>query len=407
MIYNKKNYRIYSLSLTTLPLINISYNSDKEIEKENNTGIDFTLFDNQKGVSNRIIESKASIHLRGVSSLSYPKKGYRIFLKDDNGDNNHLNLLDLRKDDDWILYSAYNDPEKIRNVFASNLWYESSAQVNHFNIKNGMQYKYVELFMNHHYWGLYALGYPIDKKQLDLASDEYLFKKRDWATSEQDVLKNKELDKLQDYDLINNVNDFNDAWRQLINYYYNLQTNKDIDDIYELVDIDNEVDFYLFINIIQGRDNVNDKTLKNSYITLKKDKNKYIAFYTPWDLDMTFGNTWSSKEKNYTNIGDLKYNDNVEFNLSSIKHLMDLNDKSIIKKIKNRYKYLRKNAWANKNLNVLIDNYEDDIYNSGAFDRDKIRWVEGSYNSKKDKLNDFRKYVLKRFKYFDSYIESL
>ena len=91
--------------------------------------------------------------------------------------------MDSRTDGEWLLYSAYNDQERIRNVFSSNLWFTGNAGANRFGIKNGMEYRYLELFLNGEYWGLYALGYPLDSKQMQPETDSravkniYMFKK--------------------------------------------------------------------------------------------------------------------------------------------------------------------------------------------------------------------------------------
>ncbi|MBO6255682.1 MAG: CotH kinase family protein [Bacteroidaceae bacterium] len=57
----------------------------------------------------------------------------------------------------FILYSCYADPERARNVFSQNLWTESCGTDNAYNINTGSYYKYVELFLNGEYYGLYAL----------------------------------------------------------------------------------------------------------------------------------------------------------------------------------------------------------------------------------------------------------
>ena len=69
-----------------------------------------------------------------------------------------------RIDDDWILTSMYSDYEKIRNVFSMNLWHEISELSN--------EYRYVEVYINNNYHGLYALTYPIDNKTFKLKKDE-------------------------------------------------------------------------------------------------------------------------------------------------------------------------------------------------------------------------------------------
>ena len=107
------------------------------------------------------IFSDGNIHVRGRTAQTYPKKGYRISLIQESlGGNtrpNHVSLLGMRQDDDWLLYAAYNDQEKIRNVFSSNLWKYTCATDNAQGMDIGMEYRYLELFVNGEYWGLYAL----------------------------------------------------------------------------------------------------------------------------------------------------------------------------------------------------------------------------------------------------------
>ena len=109
-------------------------------------------------------------------------------LKKEEPEENQQSVLGMRCDGDWMLYAGYNDQEKIRNVFSANLWYESCAENNIFDVKNGMEYRYVETFFNDHYMGLYAIGFPIDELQLELQhalkSDhvsEFLLKKMRWV----------------------------------------------------------------------------------------------------------------------------------------------------------------------------------------------------------------------------------
>ena len=167
--YNDSFYHEYALVCTTLPLMNIE--SDTQVGDED-VPVHMTLFDNRKGAAQRLTQSDGDMHIRGGSTRTYPKKGYKLSLtKESLGNNVRLNkvsLLGMRQDDDWILYAAYNDPEKIRNVFSSVLWKNTCAMDNAFGIDNGMEYRYVELFLNGEYWGLYALGYPIDDLQLSI-----------------------------------------------------------------------------------------------------------------------------------------------------------------------------------------------------------------------------------------------
>lgn len=87
--------------------------------------------------------------------------------------------------------------------------------------------------------------------------------------------------------------------------------------------------------------------------------------------------------------------------------LLSLGDDSIIGEIKARYSQLRASTWSDENIAFMLQSYENDIYNSGAFVRTRERWPEGLYNDSSTGLSEFTEYVLKRFAYMDSYIDAL
>lgn len=410
IIFNKTKYNIYHLKCTTLPMMNIKFNDTSKIESLEDTKMSITLFDNRINATQRTIKSDGQIHVRGVSTIDFPKKGYKISLETKSlGENireNNISLLGMRQDDDWILYAGYNDQDRVRNVFASNLWYNSSATSNYFNIKNGIEYKYIELFINNKYWGLYALGFPIDDKQLEIKNnEEYIFKKIGWSKSENisNILNNTKLD---NYEIKSSYIDENIAWDTLKNYYINLNAGN-INNLYNIVDIDNNIDYYLFTLIIQGCDNPHNNYLKNVYISFKKNSNnKLAALYTPWDLDLSFGNVWDSSKKNKTffkNDSSIFY----KFNLNSVGILLEKNDLKIIEMLYKRYNYLRLNEWSNENILKMLEKYEKNIFDSGAFDRDIEKWPNSTYDLQNHKLSNFKKYVLERLKYTDEYISNL
>ena len=55
-----------------------------------------------------------------------------------------------------------------------------------------------------------------------------------------------------------------------------------------------------------------------------------------------------------------------------------------------------------------IDQYEIEIFDSGAYKRDAIRWPHGHYIEDQDeKLNLFKDYVKERLKIMDTYVEEI
>ena len=372
LIYTKDKYSIIDIVLTKLPIISINYDVIGDIYSP----MDFKLYDN---VTSKVVESKGKIRLRGALSKEYPKKSFRLSLSK-NGVNNKVSLLNLRLDDDWILYSAYSDPEKVRNVFCSELWYETD--------NSGVRYKYVELFINGSYSGLYALGYPVDKKTVDM-DDGYLYKKISWANPEITGEKFEE-----GYEIKEGPDNSFDALKK---YYKDINSN-DANLIKPYLK-DNTIDIFLFYAFIQAIDNAGGYNLKNTYLLIEDNDVTYI----PWDLDITFGNNYSASTKNYVTSYTLSVKDNTIMKINPVYRYMKL-DKTYGLTIKERYDYLRSTIWSDENIVKLIDSYENDIYKSGAFIRDKMTWPDGDYNNPNVGLAKFKSYVLERLTYMDKYI---
>lgn len=401
--YNEDFYSEYQLKCTLVPIMNI--NCDSEIDR-NNAPMDMLLFDNGKNAAQRLTVSEGNIHLRGATTSVYPKKSFRISLTQkslgDNQRKNKVSLLGMRQDDDWILYPAYNDQEKIRNVFSSNLWKYACAGDNSFGIDNGMEYKYIELFMNGEYWGLYALGYPIDERQLeiDYEKDEHLYKKITWDLEE--VYYSVQEGVMTGY---RTTETGGDDWSALKQYYADLYSNRQYSkEMYKGIDIDNAIDMLLFVNLIQGVDHVggmgSGSSIKNMYLSIKSRHKDSIMLYTPWDMDMTWGNS-----------GEGAYDVSAEHNLimrhGNLQALIENGDKKIWKSIFAKYKELRQGGWSEENINSMLDEYEEDIYGSGAYLRDMERWPDGIYAQADKGLETFRDYVFRRLEATDKYYEGL
>lgn len=410
LIYNADYYKEYEVVVTTLPIMNISFEDNEENNGKlvqttyelHSDGVDsdiygnLFLFDNTNNIKN---ESALKFHVRGGTSTWYIKKGFKLSLKDEVGNSNNLNLLDMRKDDDWILYAGYDDQERIRNVFSARLWYDCCSANNDFGIKAGMYYKYIELFMNGKYSGLYALGFPIDEKQLSIQDGEVLFKKEYWTYDFNGRIDGYELKSKGDPLYSSNV---------LIDYYKKLQSSDSVDDIGGMIDINNQIDFYLFNILVQNVDGVSDKSSKNLFISFKNDdENRMKSLYVPWDLNFTFGNLWSQTMNNQIDIyGISSKNNDSQYNSLGIGRIRELNGDLAINMIKKRWNDLRTTYFSNKYINSIIDGYQFDIFYSGAMNRDMLQWPDSTFNDSKD-LKHFKNYVEERLEYMDYYIYSL
>ena len=405
IVYNDQYYKEYEIVVTTLPIMNISYEDNEENneylqQKGQDVYGEFYLYDNQnkeETITNLIF------HLRGGTTRFFVKKGFKLSLKDNDYNSVNKNLLNMRDDDDWILKSLYSDQERIRDAFASRLWYDSGAKDNQFGITAGMYYSYVELFINEEYHGLYILGFPIDDKQLENQKKENLYKKENWSSEDHYIDPELEFESYPGYENKSKIG----TRDNLLEYFNSLNTYDDSESFYNMMDINNNIDFYIFNIFIQNVDGVGDKMSKNMFIDLKRtEDNKYVSLYIPWDLDLTLGNTYYLGP-NHTDVYAVASSQNCcEHNNSPIGKLKGYDYDNIIKSIKDKWIYLRSNYYNMDYFNKVLDEYENTIYNSGAYARDLDRWPDstvGDYN----KLDKFRSFISERLYYMNEYINNL
>ena len=90
---------------------------------------------------------------------------------------NKQSVLGMRKSDSWIFYAIYSDGTKVRDKFNTELWAGIGAEDTPYDAYFGTKMKYVELVVNGEYRGLYGIFEPVDKTQLAITDEEYLYKR--------------------------------------------------------------------------------------------------------------------------------------------------------------------------------------------------------------------------------------
>lgn len=412
VLYNEDSFFETEIICSKLPLLNISTDDSvinflKESDETIEGNMKLLLFDNDK---NRFSNYNGLIHVRGGATAQYDKKGYKITIKtngiEDNKQNN-VSLLSLPEGREFVLYAGYNDQERVRNVFCSQLWYDGCAKDNSLGINNGFYYEYVELFFNNEYWGLYALGYPVNEQLEQLDSNninDNLYKKIDFWANEYEMNRNKDFS--IGYELKTNKL-LEEAWNPLINFYDVLLNENNIDEIYDTTDIDNCIDIFLFYYVIQGTDNVmrsgnEDLLLYNTYLISKEKDNKVIMYYCPWDFDRTFGKGFGDQT-----IYGIEYTEDFIMTINPAYILFEREDKQIKELILDKYSKLRSTDWSDERILDKLNNYETLIFDSGAYLRDIERWPNSSTEDPDTKLNAFKDYVIERLHYCDEHIYRL
>ncbi len=414
LFYSKDYYVEAELKCTTLPIMSIECSGDIEDEY-----IDMTmeLEDNRKEALKSIVKSDGLIRKRGGITAEYPKFPLRLKLQyrspGESKRSYSTSLLGMEENSSWILYPAYNDEDKIRNVFSQNLWYDTVGDRNAFGISTGPEYRYLEVFMNGSYQGLYALGYTIDETGMGIDSNDDaqgLFKKV--LDTRYDLLEMRERneDAVRGYRLITDEDDsaegISDKWGALVRYFLYLDENAaDSEKLLDAIDIDNAIYYALFVDMVQGDDSI----YKNFYLAVKKDSlGRTKTLYCPWDLDATWGNEF--KETSLNRFAQYSHPADYNFFMEDtyLEQVLVNADTDTMDRFIAAYRQLREDQWSDENIKAILDCYEKEIFWSGAYLREMERWPGANYMEDPRKgLSRFKGYVLSRLSEYDEYFDRL
>ena len=404
LIYNKSEFRKLELISTTLPILNISFDSANGYAPDTREDELFTmsLFDNRKKAVNRVIKSDGQAHRRGNVSFGVDKPNLSLKLTQEsvgeNTRNNPLPLLGMNESDNWILSGMYYDYEKVRDAFAAKLWKDINK--NSFNVENAFEFRYVEVIINGNYSGLYLLGAKpspdsIASEVIDEDHPDIMFKIEDnddidkFVTDQTNTLRNYKQETAVSESL---------AYGVLKEYFKSVFGSDNIA-IENATDMTNAVDFHLFANVSQNADIPRGLPgYKNAYISFKWDGERYRAIFTPWDFDIALGS--STLFQGYYNLTP---ETNVVLDIDSVAALRRNGSDTADKMIQKRYFELRQGALSDTKIDETIDSLQADIYNSGAFRRNQERWKSSQHSDVNIKLNDFRTHIHQRLSYLDGY----
>lgn len=266
---------------------------------DNGPGITNTTDDSVHGYNGRI-----AIELRGSSSASYAKKQYRLETQDSLGENLNLRLLDMPRENDWILNGPYDDESLIRNVLA----YRLSNKIGRYASRT----RFCELVLNGDYRGVYVL---MEKIKRD--NDRVDIKRMDADDVAGDSLTGGYLIKI-DKDEGENVGGWTSA--KGIRYQYDYPKADDIqpeqkeyikqfmndfetamvadwsaDDSYlNMIDYDSFVDHFILNEFCK---NV-DAYRISAYMYKQRDSNGGKLFMGPiWDFNLSMAKAWFREDQ--------------------------------------------------------------------------------------------------------------
>lgn len=369
-----------TLMFINLPIIQIVtpnqiYNDPKSLAK-----IIMNFPEKEAVISYIGIEQRGGYH-----TLQLPKRSYNFsFLNSVYTDDiTSKSLFNENINSDWMLDGMFTDNTKIKNKLASKIWIGMPGN-KHF----GVQLNHVELFINNEHQGLYCLGENINAELLGLSNnDALLYKAIGWTGSpcfEESSHNIPSIDRwdgwVQKFPFPNQRINWGPL-ADLRNLIADGSDEKFILEIDSLIDIDNFIDYYLFLNLICGTDNLG----KNIYLTRVSINDPLVII--PWDYDSSF-------EAN-----------NIISNNRLYKRLVELNPVNFKERLKDRWEFLRNNSFQVSNLISILEASFNQIEQSDIVEIENTKWsLDINIEDEKDQLNFW---IIERLPLLDNYYEDL
>ena len=383
-IRNKDQYVITSnITFTFLPIMLI----------EGDFGYDYqegrvTLYSPDGEVKDTL---SSRIKWRGGSTNTADKhkRNYKIKLDED------AQFFGLRKDNNWILDAGQADIFRLRNRVATEIWNDMARKPYYADKEpdalSGVRGRVVELFLNKEYRGIYCLTEVMDRKEMKLKKVDKktgqirgcLYKSGGYGASLM-WNTNQAYDNMSEtwdvfevkYPELDDTENGETDWSTLYNAIHFVATSSDeefTNHVAEYFDMDVVIDYYIFLNIINGHDNIG----KNMYWAVYDKTSDKRLTPAVWDLDLTVGSKFLDQYLvNATGPWAPDYTLSVNINLyHRLKHLNVHGFKEIVIK---RYHELRQNVLSTDQLTKRYISYFDQLALSGATSREESLWSEDS-----------------------------
>lgn len=381
-------WRIY---FTSLPLVSLT--TADHVSRSSKSAGQFTLIDPLKRTDGRhfVFTHRAGFRVRGASTSGYPKKSYAVEMWNDRNEEVDTTVIGFRRDGDVILDAAYIDYSRMRNRVLTDIWnaidsipYASSNE----SKENGTVGHFVEVLLNGKYNGLYCLTDKIDRKKLHLkklkinANGSYTQRGLLWkATGWSDATK------LSAYDVSASTSRLNwCSWEQkypdsLANQAY-WQPLKDFIDWAApalnpdslLIDRDmgkhvyeqNLANYLLFEHCFV----ITDNSIKNVYLSQRNTQKDKRVLFTPWDLDSSFGRSWSG------NLRDWKGFQPAQLQTCAFFYRLTTSEPhtAFKQRMRDTWDRLKHSVLSVDSVQARVKAYADLFYQSGAWAREMRLW---------------------------------
>ena len=396
-------YSVYHVVFTGMPIMNLL--AEKRVEELNNYGetreVNYgtvQVFDQYRS-SVRFQSAECAFHERGGSSGFLPKKSYKLDLIDEK-----LSLLGMRKDDDWILNSLYDDAGLIHNKISYQVWGEIAAY-NDVPNDDGTTMEFIEVFINNEYQGVYGLTERIDKKELSLGKNDKLYKCRADRIPEEHNYTNEMTDEMRPIFVLKYPDDYGDKDWEPIKKWVNYFLKEEFSTYEEgaaLLNMENTLDYNLYCMLSGGVDNKR----KNVFFAAEyQNDGTYVFKKVPWDTNATWGNIWLEWEESNNTLYDPDAYQSVDQWVTDMSVLYFYDDVKVSNMLYQRWIELRQNGVITpEKICEMVDEQFAYLHASGGYKRNYERWPNGTEYWKDEYIYEF---INKRIAFLDGYYPQL
>ena len=357
---------------TKIPLMRIQIDTKIRDEPKLLCSIQIHSYDDPSKVETDVFESLAGVEIRGRSSTRYVKKSYGLELWEDASENDYIaSLLGLRASEDWILDAMYVDRSRMRNKLAFDLWEEisglPSASPGH-SIYPGVRSRFVELFINDSYEGVYNLMEKLDEHILQFNKYQYetggvMYKAMGYGEGSTSFdtccAPYPEGFLWESWEQI--YPDHETMWEPLETLRY-LVVHSDDEEfsrkIGEMADIGMLADYYLYINLLMALDNIG----KNTFLARFNSSSPF--FILPWDVEASLGKLWDGKDA----VEHIMATNNL-FNRLKETNAGDFNEL-----VEEKWEAFREGEFSTRELQELATAYGRLLDANGSIQRENERW---------------------------------
>ena len=351
------------------------------------------------------------VKFRGASSMYYDKKNYAVKLVDSCDSKLDASLLGMRNDNSWILDAMAVDRARMRNRVAFDIWNAMDVKPYYYEkepkARTGISGKFVELYLNDEYRGIYCLNEKLDRKQLKLKkmkNDEIrgiLYKGFDWNGT---LFKDEPEEYFNDSSIYQGFESmypdveedgFTD-WEPLVekeNFVLNSSNEDFVSEYATHFDVPVLINLHILINLVAAIDNRG----KNQFFYIYDATEDKKMSFAPWDMDASFGRSWDGTVFEDVEKG-FWYGNNI------VAHAEILDD-SFLRDVSRRYFDLRKTILASDSLKSRFEEYFSLFEETGAARREFNKWngedgIIIAFVEEKDFIYQF---LDSRLEFLDSY----